>query len=112
MSDLKEQILGKKNLHSYYYPRGDTKKKMIHDDDCTFCHYEEEVLEAMEEYAIEMVKQANGADKTQEKALHKHIVSKQSGLFICPNCKGNQTYANAALTNWKCMDCKSEWGKK
>lgn len=44
-----EEILNQKNLHTYYYPGGDFKKEMLHDIDCVFCRYEEEVLKAMKE---------------------------------------------------------------
>ena len=45
-----QDILDKYNLHSHYYPNGDSSKREIHDVDCKFCYYEDDVLKAMEEY--------------------------------------------------------------
>jgi hypothetical protein len=103
MSDLKEQILGKKNLCSYYYPNGDTKKEQLHDDNCAFCrHYEDEVMEAMEEYATEMLKQANDL-KTSASGLHIACVVGQSEL-LCPKCGCNKHQKDATEPN-KCINC-------
>jgi hypothetical protein len=54
-----EEILNAKNLHSYYYPYGDFKQKMIHDIDCKFCAYEEEVLQAMKEACRQVLELAS-----------------------------------------------------
>lgn len=49
--------------------------------------------------------------KHESAVLNLPVVSKRSELFICPKCKSDQTYANAALTNWTCIECKNIWAK-
>lgn len=45
-----EEFLDGFDLHTYYYPNGDTTKKPIHDKECSFCFYENYVIEAIEKY--------------------------------------------------------------
>lgn len=71
-----EKILNAKNLHTYYYPNGDFKQKMIHDDDCAFCKYEIEVLEAMIEFGKQLLELA--AENAQTEGGETGFVNKQS----------------------------------
>lgn len=82
-----EEILNTKNLHSYYYPNGDFKQKMLHDLDCPFCKYEEEVLEAMKEACRQVLELATENARTKTSGTHdggfdvyETIVNRQSIL--------------------------------
>lgn len=46
-----EEILDKYNLHTTYHPNGHPTDVRRHDPDCTFCQYEDDVQEAMVEFA-------------------------------------------------------------
>lgn len=47
-----EEFLNKEdnNLHTYYYPDGNTTKPKIHDDNCKFCNFEDSIVEIMIEF--------------------------------------------------------------
>lgn len=76
--------------------------EMFNDDDKSYY----KVAELMEGY-FEARNQANGADKSTEPALHKHIVS-NTKCTHCQNCGNDKSYI-AEDNEERCYFCGQLW---